>query len=282
MIDAILSDETIKKLETISRENRVTALKMIHKAGSGHPGGMLSCVDIITYLYEFELQIRPNEPKWIDRDRFVLSKGHACPVLYAELARLGYFSTDHLMSLRQIDSILQGVPDMRLTPGIDMTTGSLGIGFSAAVGMALASSLRQSPSRIYCIIGDGEIAEGMIWEGMLFAAHNSLNNLVCFLDNNNFSSDSAVKEVLNVEPYIDKFKSFGWSAVEINGHDFQQIAEALDQARTSNAPFFIIAHTIKGKGVPFMENDPSWHGSLALTDQQLSEAIENLGIGKIE
>jgi transketolase len=274
-----INNEKIKRLKAIACENRATALKMIHQAGSGHPGGMLSCADIITYLYENELQIRPDDPKWNDRDRFVLSKGHACPVLYAELARCGYFHNDHLMSLRQIGSILQGVPDMRMTPGIDMTTGSLGIGFSTAVGMALAANLRKSPSRIYCIIGDGEIAEGMIWEGMLFAAHFFLNNLVCFLDNNRFSSDSAVSDVLNVEPYLNKLNSFGWYATEIDGHDFQQIAGALDQARASSNPSFIIAHTIKGKGVSYMENDPAWHGSLSLSDQQLAEALVALGIG---
>jgi transketolase len=274
-----IDNEIIKRLKTIAYENRATALKMIHKAGSGHPGGMLSCADIITYLYENELRIRPNDPKWDDRDRFILSKGHACPILYAELARCGYFHTDHLMSLRQMDSILQGVPDMRMTPGVDMTTGSLGIGFSTAVGMSLAAHLSERPSRIYCIIGDGEIAEGMIWEGILFAAHFSLNNLVCFLDNNRFSSDSEVSDVLNVEPYLAKLKSFGWNATEIDGHDFQQIAWALNQAGTSSKPFFIVAHTVKGKGVSYMENDPAWHGSLALSDQQLAEALSSLSIG---
>jgi transketolase len=281
MSDTPINQEYIKRLKAIACENRSTALKMIHQAGSGHPGGMLSCADIVTYLYENELRIRPNDPKWDDRDRFILSKGHACPVLYAELSRCGYFHNDHLMSLRKIGSILQGVPDMRTTPGVDMSTGSLGIGFSAAVGMALAAHLRKSPSRIYCIIGDGEIAEGMIWEGILFAAHFSLNNLVCFLDNNKFSSDTAVRDVLNVEPYFEKLNSFGWFATEIDGHDFQQIECALNLARKSSNPSFIVAHTVKGKGVPYMENDPTWHGSLSLSDQQLAEALTALDIGGV-
>jgi len=181
------------------------------------------------------------------------------------------------MTLRQVGSILQGVPDMRLTPGIDMTTGSLGIGFSAAVGMALGARILQSPSRVYVIIGDGECAEGMIWEGILFAGHRSLNNLVCFLDYNCYSSDSSVQDVLNIEPYKEKLTAFHWTVVEIDGHDFQQIAQALNQARSSPYPTFVIAHTVKGKGVPYMENDPSWHGSLVLTDEQLTKAIEGLG-----
>ncbi|MCL5267414.1 MAG: transketolase [Bacteroidetes bacterium] len=264
-------------MQSIANANRATALRMIHAAGSGHPGGTLSCADIVTYLYEREMNIRPKEPDWGERDRFVLSKGHACPVLYAELARCSYFPVDQLMTLRRVGSILQGVPDRRLTPGVDMTTGSLGIGFSAAVGMALGAKKRGSTARIYCMIGDGEIAEGMVWEGLLFAAHASLSNLVCFLDHNKFSSDSAVRLVLNVEPYLEKIKAFGWAATEIDGHDFQQISSALNEARTSNRPFFIVAHTVKGKGVPYMENDPAWHGSLALSDQQLAQALEALG-----
>ena len=279
-MNKMLDEKKLKKLESIALENRITALKMIHRAGSGHPGGTLSCAEIITYLYESELRINHDEPHWIDRDRFVLSKGHACPILYAELARLGFFHSEHLMTLRQPGSILQGMPDMNITPGVDMTTGSLGIGFSAAVGMALAAQMRKSPARIYCIIGDGEIAEGMIWEGMLFAAHFSLNNIVCFLDHNQFSSDSSVKNILNVEPYADKFKSFGWYTAEIEGHDFEQIAQGLTQARSSNSPAFLIAHTIKGKGVPYMENDPNWHGSLVLTDKQLSDAVMALEQGR--
>ena len=279
MSDGLLTQDEIRHLESIARENRATALKMIHRAGSGHPGGMLSVADIITHLYERELRVCPERPDWQDRDRMVLSKGHACPVLYAELSRRGFFSPEHLMLLRTPGAILQGMPDRRLTPGVDMTAGSLGIGFSAAVGMALAARLRKSPARVYCIIGDGEIAEGMIWEGILFAAHWSLDNLVCFLDHNGYSSDSAVRTVLNVEPYAAKLAAFGWEVLEIDGHDFQEIEYALRRATVSQRPFFVVAHTAKGKGVPYMEHDPAWHGSLALTDEQLASALASLGGG---
>ena len=249
---------------------------MIHAAGSGHPGGSLSCVDILVYLYERELSIRPEQPDWQDRDRFVLSKGHACPALYALLARRGYFDSRLLATLRRPGSILQGVPDMRLTPGVDMTTGSLGIGFSAAVGMAQAARLRKSPARVFCIIGDGEIASGMIWEGVLFAAHRLLGNLVCILDHNRFSSDSPVHEILNVEPYAGKLRAFGWETAEIDGHDFSAIASTLAGARFACRPLFVVAHTVKGKGVPYMENDPAWHGSLTLSEQELDRALAAL------
>lgn len=272
-----LDEQQIKKLKRIANEIRATALQMIFKAGSGHPGGMLSCADILTFLYEKELRIRSSEPDWMDRDRLVLSKGHACPILYAELARLGFFPKKLLISLRQVGSILQGMPNMCMTPGVDMTTGSLGIGFSAAVGMALAAYMRKSEARVYAIIGDGEITEGIFWEGALFAAHNSLRNLICFLDHNGFSSDIEVKEVLNVEPYADKLLAFGWGVAEIDGHDFVQIAKSLDDAHHSNKPTFIIAHTIKGKGVSYMEDVPTWHGSLALSASQLQRALEDLG-----
>lgn len=273
----VLDEQEVKKLKRIANETRATAVQMIFNAGSGHPGGMLSCADILTFLYEKELRIRPLEPDWVDRDRLVLSKGHACPILYAELARLGFFPEKLLMSLRRVGSILQGMPNMRMTPGVDMTTGSLGIGFSSAVGMALAAYMRKSIARIYVIIGDGEIAEGIFWEGALFAAHNSLRNLICFLDHNGFSSDTEVKKVLNVEPYKDKLLAFGWDVAEIDGHDFVQITKSLDDAHHNKRPTFIVAHTIKGKGVSYMENDPTWHGSLALSASQLQRALEDLG-----
>jgi len=275
---AEIEGDIIERLSRAARETRAELLTMIHGAGSGHPGGSLSCVDILVYLYERELRIRPEQPDWQDRDRLVLSKGHACPALYSLLAHRGYFDPKLLATLRQPGSILQGVPDMRLTPGVDMTTGSLGIGFSAAVGMALAAMLRGSPARVFCIIGDGEIASGMIWEGFLFAAHRFLKNLVCILDHNRFSSDSPVEAILNVEPYVEKLRAFGWDTIEVDGHDFLSIASALSRQQEADRPLFVVAHTVKGKGVTYMENDPAWHGSLALSSDELDRAIAALDL----
>lgn len=266
-----------KVLNGIARNIRKDIVTMIHGSKSGHPGGSLSAVEILTSLYFDEMNVDARSPKMEDRDRFVLSKGHAAPVLYATLAEKGYFDKKELNSLRKMGAMLQGHPDMKGTPGVEMSTGSLGQGFSVACGMAMASKLDNAPWRVYTLLGDGEVQEGIVWEAAMSAAHYKLDNLVAFLDCNGLQIDGEVEKVMNIGPIMDKFKSFGWNVIEIDGHDFDQIFAALDMAReTVGKPTMIIAKTVKGKGVSFMENNASWHGT-APTDSDLEKALAELG-----
>ena len=266
-----------KGLNEITRNIRKDIVTMIHGSKSGHPGGSLSAVEILTALYFDEMNIDPENPKKEDRDRFVLSKGHAAPVLYATLAERGYFDKKELLSLRKVGAMLQGHPDMKGTPGVEISTGSLGQGFSVACGMAMASKLDNAPWRVYALLGDGEVQEGLIWEAAMSAAHYKLDNMVAFLDYNGLQIDGEVEKVMNIGPIVDKFKSFGWNVIEIDGHDFDQIFAALDMAKSIvEKPTMIVAMTIKGKGVSFMENNAGWHGN-APSDNDLEIALAELG-----
>ena len=256
---------------------RVNSVKAVFSAASGHPGGSLSIADILAYLYFEEMNIDPADPKKADRDRFVLSKGHASPALYSVLAERGYFSKDLITTFRKSDSILQGHPDMKHIPGVDMSTGSLGQGFSAACGMALSAKISGDGWRTYAICGDGEIEEGQIWEAAMFAAHYKLDNLCLFVDFNGLQIDGAVTEVMNPCPIDEKFRAFGWNVVCINGNDLDEIEAAVNNAKsTKGKPTAIIATTVKGKGVSFMENNVSWHGS-APNEEQYKQAMADLG-----
>ncbi len=255
---------------------RMGALTGIYHAKSGHPGGSLSVADILAVLYGREMRYDPQRPDWEDRDRFVLSKGHCAPALYAALAECGFFPTEELTTLRHTDSRLQGHPDMRKTPGVDMTTGSLGQGISAACGMAISGKLRKKDYRVYTVIGDGESEEGQVWEAAMFAAHYHLDNLCLFVDSNGLQIDGAVTEVMNPTPHDEKFRAFGWHVIRINAHDCAQIMTALDEARaTKGMPTAIIAASVKGKGVSFMENNVGWHGK-APNDTQYQSAMAEL------
>lgn len=256
---------------------RKDIVTMVHDAKSGHPGGSLSAVEILTALYFDEMNIDSSKPKMEDRDRFVLSKGHAAPALYAVLAEKGYFDKEELNGLRKIGRMLQGHPDMKGTPGVEISTGSLGQGFSAVCGMAMASKLDNAPWNIYALLGDGEIQEGIVWEAAMSAAHYKLDNMVVFLDNNGLQIDGNIEDVMDVGSIVNKFKSFGWNVIEIDGHDFDQIFAALDMARsTVDKPTMIVAKTIKGKGVSFMEDQAGWHGK-APNDEELERALAELG-----
>ena len=265
-----------EKLQEIARQIRRNIITMLAEAGSGHPGGSLSAVEILTALYFQEMRVDPAQPQWPERDRFVLGKGHAAPVLYAALAEKGFFPREELLTLRKINSRLQGHPDMKKVPGVDMSTGSLGQGFSAAVGMALAGKMDSKDYRVYLLLGDGEIQEGQVWEAAMAAAHYRLDNLTAFLDHNGLQIDGPVQEVMSPEPVVDKFKAFGWHVEQIDGHSFPQIARALDIAKTiKDKPTMIIAETVKGKGVSFMENEAGWHGAAPKRDQA-AQALEEL------
>jgi transketolase len=269
-------------LPAMARRLRVDILKMIHAAGSGHPGGCLSAIDAITYLYFRHLRIDPTRPKWEDRDRFVLSKGHCAPALYAALAARGYFTEEVLWTLRDIKSLLQGHPDMKGAPGIDMTTGSLGQGFSAATGIALGGKAQGKNFRVYAMLGDGEIEEGVIWEAAMAAAHYKLDNLVALVDSNRQQSDGWIHQVMSIEPIPGKWRAFGWDARRIDGHDFTQIEEALDWAmQREGKPHVIILDTVKGKGIREMEDNPEWH-SKPITAKMLDGYMgELLGEGRL-
>ena len=245
-------------------------------AKSGHPGGSLSAADVITYLYFKEMNVDPSNPNWADRDRFVLSKGHAAPALYGALAVRGFFSEDEIKNLRKPGSFLQGHPDMKGTPGVDMSTGSLGQGVSCAVGMALAGKVSRRDYRVYSVLGDGEIQEGQVWEAAMFAAHKKLDNLTIFIDNNNLQIDGTMDEVNSPYPIPEKFRAFGWHTVEIDGHDFEQIESAVEEAKSMKGkPTAVIMHTVKGKGVSFMENQVGWHG-VAPNAEQYEAAMNEL------
>lgn len=265
--------DQLKKQATLIRKH---IIEEVFSASSGHPGGSLSCTDILTALYFNEMKVDASNPKWEDRDRFVLSKGHCAPALYATLAEKGFFPVKDLTGFRNIDSYLQGHPSMNNVPGVDMSTGSLGQGISAAVGMALAGKVDNKDYRVYSILGDGEIEEGQVWEASMAAAHYKLDNLTAFLDHNGLQIDGKITDVMSPESVGDKFKAFGWKVININGHDFTQIIEAIEQAKkTKGVPTIIIAETVKGKDVSFMENQAGWHGS-APNKEQRDQAIAEL------
>lgn len=267
----------IKQLEQAANNGRITAIKAIHQAGSGHPGGSLSVMDIITALYFHEMKVDPKNPHDKDRDRFVLSKGHAAPALYAVLAERGFFPKEEVMTLRQIGSNFQGHPNMNKVPGVDMSTGSLGQGLSVCVGMALAARLDGRSSRIYTVMGDGEIQEGMVWEAAMSAAHYKLDNITAFLDWNGLQIDGKNENVMTVTPVDEKFKGFSWNVLKIDGHDMKAIVDALEEAKKCKGkPTIIIAKTIKGKGVSFMENQAGWHGK-ATNQEEFQQAMKELG-----
>ncbi len=260
----------------IATEIRKDVLKMIHAAGSGHPGGSLSAVEITTALYFKEMNIDPDKPKMGDRDKFILSKGHAAPVQYATLARRGFFDIEYVMSLRKLGSHFQGHPNMDKVSGIEMSTGSLGQGFSASVGMAIANRLDKNEGRVYALLGDGELQEGLIWEAAMAAAHHKLDNLVAIVDWNGLQIDGKNDDVIRVTPIDEKFAAFGFNVINIDGHDFDSIFDAFEQARnTKGRPTAIIAKTSKGRGVSFMCDNPGWHGK-APSDEELKLALAEL------
>ena len=260
-----------------ARRIRINALKAIHAAKSGHPGGSLSSADILATLYFGELNIDPKNPKMTDRDKFVLSKGHAVPALYAALGERGFYEVNEMMTLRQVGSKFQGHPNMSKVPGIEMSTGSLGQGFSAAVGMAIAGKIDKNPGRVYALTGDGELQEGIVWEATMQAAHRKLDNLVAIVDLNGLQIDGKVSDVKCVCPVDEKFRSFGWNVINVDGHNFEELTTAFDEAKKcGGVPTAIIAHTHKGKGVSFMEDNAGWHGK-APSDEELAAAIKELG-----
>ena len=270
--------ELVGELEAKAKRLRSEIIKMIYTAQSGHPGGSLSAADIITVLYFHQMRINPENPLWEDRDRFVLSKGHAAPALYAALAELGYFPKENLSSLRQIGSILQGHPDMRKTPGIDMSTGSLGNGLSIGIGMALSARLSKKDYDVYVLIGDGECDEGGIWEAAMAAAKYRLDNLIAICDFNRVQLDGPIDTIMPLEPLSKKWESFNWNVIEIDGHNVLEILDALDEARRAkNPPSIIIAHTVKGKGVSYMENKYEWHGK-APSPEEYEIALRELEV----
>ena len=265
-----------KALMTTANEVRKGIVTAVHSAKSGHPGGSLSAADIFTYLYFAEMNIDPKDPKKADRDRFVLSKGHTSPGLYSVLAQRGYFPVEDLKTFRHTGSYLQGHPDMKHIPGVDMSSGSLGQGISAAVGMAVSAKLSGDDYRVYTLLGDGEIQEGQVWEASMLAGHRKLDNLVVIVDNNNLQIDGKISDVNSPYPIDKKFEAFNFHVIQIDGHDFDQIEAAFKEARTvKGKPTAIIAKTVKGKGVSFMENNAAWHGT-APNDEQYAVAMEDL------
>lgn len=272
----MLEKDKLKQLKKTATLIRKHIIDEVYHASSGHPGGSLSCTDILTVLYFYEMRVDTKNPRWPDRDRFVLSKGHCAPALYGTLAERGFFPVDELPKFRSIESYLQGHPSMNDVPGVDMSTGSLGQGISASVGMALAGKLDNKDYRVYSILGDGELQEGQVWEALMSAAHYKLDNLTAFLDYNGLQIDGKITEVLSPEPIVDKFKAFGWNVIIIDAHDYDQIVNAIDTAKKAKGmPTMIVAKSIKGKGVSFMENQAGWHGS-APNKEQRDQAIEEL------
>ena len=270
-------DATLKKqLEITATKVRMGVIEGVYNAKSGHPGGSLSISDVLTYLYFAKLNVDPKNPKWADRDRFVLSKGHCAPALYAVLAERGFFDKSELKKLRHIGAMLQGHPDMKGTPGVDMSTGSLGQGISAAAGMALGGKLSSASYKVYTILGDGEIEEGQVWEAAMFSAHNKLDNLVAIVDNNGLQIDGKITDVCSPMPITDKFEAFGWHVITMNAHDFDDIERAFDEAEKINGkPVAIVMTSVKGKGVSFMENQVGWHGT-APNAEQYAQAMDEL------
>jgi transketolase len=264
------------RLREVARELRITDIEMITAAGSGHPGGTLSAADMIAALFFHKLRLRPAEPHWPDRDRFVLSKGHCIPIVYAAMAKAGFFPEEQLGTLRKLGSPLQGHPDRIRLPGIEASTGSLGQGLSIAVGMALAGKMDQAAWRVFCMIGDGESQSGQIWEAAMFAGRHGLDNLCAILDYNQVQQTAKVVEILDEEPVVAKWRAFNWHVREIDGHDMDQILDALDEAElVTGRPTVIVSHTVKGKGVSWMELDPAWHGK-APKEEEAKRALAEL------
>jgi transketolase len=274
------------RLQAIAREARVQIARMITHAGSGPPGGSNSVIDILVALYFGRLRVDPKRPDWPDRDRVILSKGHAVPALYAAMAKAGFFPESQLITLRKLGSPLQGHPDRNMLPGIEAATGSLGQGLSIAEGEALGLKMNGSAARVYCIMGDGEIQEGQVWEAAMSGPklgqpNHPLDNLTVILDYNKIQLDDFVTKILDLEPVVGKWQAFGWAVQEIDGHDFEQIAKALDQAEaTKGKPSFIVAHTVKGKGVPWMENNPEWHGKAPKPAEAVRAIRDLLGVSE--
>ena len=275
-----MSQSNYREFEEMASRLRVDVIKAVHKAGSGHPGGSLSIADVVTALYFKEMNINPEDPKMEGRDKLILSKGHAAPIQYAALAERGFFPVEDMMSLRKMGSAFQGHPNMYKVPGIEMSTGSLGQGISVSVGMALANRLKNDSGRVFTILGDGELQEGLVWEAAMSAAHYKLNNLVAIVDWNGLQIDGANDDVMKVSPIDEKFRSFGWNVLTCDGHDFESIFNALDEARElagkEEKPVAIVAKTVKGRGVSFMENEAGWHGK-APDEEQAKAAVEELG-----
>ncbi|HHV96976.1 MAG TPA: transketolase [Clostridiaceae bacterium] len=272
----MLEKEKLKQFRIVATKIRKHIIEEVYHAASGHPGGSLSCTDILTVLYFHEMRVDPKNPNWPDRDRFVLSKGHCAPALYATLAERGFFPVEELVKFRSIESYLQGHPSMKDVPGVDMSTGSLGQGISASVGMALAGKIDNKDYRVYALLGDGELQEGQVWEALMSAAHYKLDNLTAFLDYNGLQIDGKITEVMSPEPVVEKFKAFGWNVIIIDGHDYEQIINAINTAKkTKGMPTMVVAKTTKGKGVSFMENQAGWHGSPPNKEQR-DQAIAEL------
>ena len=269
--------KSLDELKSISKEIRKDIVKMLTESASGHPGGSLSATDIMTVLFFKEMNLDPNNEKDPNRDRFVLSKGHAAPVLYSALARRGYFPVEELSTLRKFKSRLQGHPSIQYLPGIDMSTGSLGQGVSAAVGMALAGKIDKKDYRVYTLLGDGELEEGQVWEAALCAAHYKLNNLTAFIDINGLQIDGDITKVMNPCPIDKKFEAFGWNVLVIDGHNYEEIIDAIEKAKEcKDKPTAVVCNTVKGKGVSFMENQAAWHGT-APSKEQCETALKELG-----
>ncbi len=269
-------DLSVPELEKMARQLRRHVITMTATAGSGHPGGSLSAADIVTALYFKVMRHDPKNPRWPDRDRFILSKGHVAPILYAALAECGYFPVEELSTLRKLDSRLQGHTDRTLTPGVEMSAGSLGQGLSFGIGVALAARLDKRGYQVYVLLGDGECEEGQVWEAAMFAPHFQIDNLTAIVDNNGLQLDGRCCEIMELEPLADKWRAFNWHVIEINGHDMSQILQALKEAREiKQRPTVIIAHTVKGKGVSFMENNVDFHGK-APTTQEAEIALKEL------
>jgi transketolase len=267
---------SVTELQAIAKKLRRDIVTMIGTAGSGHPGGSLSAVEIVSTLYFNIMQHKSNDPHWSERDRFILSKGHAAPVLYATLAECGYFPVEELTTLRKFGSRLQGHTDCDYTPGVEMSAGSLGQGLSFSIGIALAGRLNKQSYHVFTLLGDGECAEGQVWEAAMAAAHYKVDNLTAIVDKNGIQSDGWTKDIMNSEPLADKFKAFGWYVIDIDGHDFTQLFQAFEQAKNNKGkPTAIIARTVKGKGVSFMENNPDFHGK-APNAAQLEQALKEL------
>ncbi|WP_291576448.1 transketolase [Clostridium sp. UBA4548] len=270
--------KSLESLKDITKNIRQDIIKMLTESGSGHPGGSLSAVEIMTTLYFNEMNVDPKNPKDPNRDRFVLSKGHAAPVLYSVLAEKGFFNKEELMGLRKLGSMLQGHPNMNYIPGVDMSTGSLGQGISAAVGMALAGKLDKKEYRVYTLLGDGELEEGQVWEASMAAAHYKLDNLTAFVDFNGLQIDGDVEDVMNPNPIADKFVAFGWNVIALeDGHDLEAIKNAIEEGKkVKDKPTMVVCKTIKGKGVSFMENEAGWHGSTP-NKEQCEQALSEIG-----
>ena len=269
--------KNVEDLAAICRTTRRQIVEMITAAKSGHPGGSLSAVEILVTLFFDKLRHDPANPKWEDRDRFILSKGHAAPVYYSVLAQSGYTPVEELNTLRRLGSIYQGHPDMRFIPALEASTGSLGQGLSIGLGMALGAKLDGRPTRVYVVLGDGEIQEGQIWEAAMFGAYHKVDNIVAIVDYNRIQLDGFVRDIMEIEPVADKWRSFGWHVIEVDGHSIPAVQAAWDEAaNTKGQPTCVVAHTVKGKGVSFMENNPKYHG-VAPTQEELEKALQEIG-----